>query len=62
LSFALFRRVKWPEHKADHSPQSSAEIKMSGSIPPLLQYAFLAWCLIHISTLNLRVTEFVVYQ
>jgi hypothetical protein len=26
--------VKWPGHKADHSPPSSAEVKNGGAIPP----------------------------
>jgi hypothetical protein len=28
--------VKWPERKADYSPQSNTEVKESGGIPPLL--------------------------
>jgi hypothetical protein len=40
-----FPGVKLPEHEADHSPPSSAEVKrMSGAMPPLLQYAFMARC------------------
>jgi hypothetical protein len=34
--------IKRPEREADHSP-SSAEVKMRGAIPPLPQYAFMAW-------------------
>jgi len=29
---ALSLVVKWPEHEADHSPPSSAKVKMYGSI------------------------------
>jgi hypothetical protein len=29
---ALSMGVKWPEREADHSPSSSAEVKISGSI------------------------------
>jgi hypothetical protein len=36
--------VKRPGREADHSPPSNAEIKMSGTIPPLPQYALMAWC------------------
>jgi hypothetical protein len=32
---ALFLGVKQPEREADHSPPSSAEVKMHGAIPPL---------------------------
>jgi hypothetical protein len=28
--------IKWSEHEADRSPQSSAEVKNGGAIPPLL--------------------------
>jgi hypothetical protein len=34
--------VKWPESEADHSPPSSAEIKMCGAIHPLPPYAFMS--------------------
>jgi hypothetical protein len=30
--------------EADHSPPSSAKVRMCGAIPPLPQYAFVAWC------------------
>jgi hypothetical protein len=30
--------------QADHSSLSSAESRMCGAIPPLLRYAFMAWC------------------
>jgi hypothetical protein len=36
--------VKRPERDADHSPPSSPEVKNYGSIPPLPQYVFMAWC------------------
>jgi hypothetical protein len=36
--------VKRSEHEADHSSPSSAEVKMRGAIPPLLQYTLMAWC------------------
>jgi hypothetical protein len=36
--------VKRPGREADHSPPSNAEVKASGAIPPLPQYAFTAWC------------------
>jgi hypothetical protein len=29
-----FPAVKRPEHEADHSPPSSAEVKNAGTIPP----------------------------
>jgi hypothetical protein len=37
--------IKQPGREADHSPPSSVEVK-SGVIPPLLQYAFMALCLV----------------
>jgi hypothetical protein len=40
---ALSLAVKWPEHEADHSPPSSAEVKMRGAILPLSHYALMAW-------------------
>jgi hypothetical protein len=36
--------VKLPGREADHSPQSSAKVKMRGAIFPLPKYAFMAWC------------------
>jgi hypothetical protein len=41
---ALSLRVKLLRWEADHSPPSSAKVKMSGTKPPFLQYAFMAWC------------------
>jgi hypothetical protein len=38
--------LKQPGPEADHSPPSSAEVKDARSIPPLIQYVFLVWCLI----------------
>jgi hypothetical protein len=38
-----FLGVKLPGREADHSPPYSAEVKMCGVIPPLPQYAFIAW-------------------
>jgi hypothetical protein len=35
--------VNRPGRKADHSPPSSAEVKMRGTITPLPQYAFMVW-------------------
>jgi hypothetical protein len=35
LREALFPRKKWPGHEADHSPQSSAEVKNCGAVPPI---------------------------
>jgi len=32
---ALYPRVKPPGRKADHSPPSSAELRMRGAIPPI---------------------------
>jgi hypothetical protein len=29
--------------KPDHSPTSTAEVKMRGAIPLLIQYVFMAW-------------------
>jgi hypothetical protein len=42
--------VKRQGREADHSPPSSAKVKESGSIPPLPQYAFMAWCSVKRST------------
>jgi len=36
-------RVKLPGREADHSPPSSAEVKMCGAIPSLPQYALMVW-------------------
>jgi hypothetical protein len=36
--------VKRPGREANHSPPSSAEVKMRGAIHPLPQNAFMAWC------------------
>jgi hypothetical protein len=36
--------------EADHSPPSREEVKMRGGIPPLFQYAFMAWCSVKSST------------
>jgi len=41
---ALSLGVKRLGREADHSPPSSAEFRMSGAIPRLLQYDFMAWC------------------
>jgi hypothetical protein len=38
------KEVKRPGREADHSPPSSAEVKVHGAVPPLIQYAFMAWC------------------
>jgi hypothetical protein len=56
VSGALSLGVKQPERETDHWPLSSAEVKefvelylhssMRGPIPPLLQYVFMAWCLV----------------
>jgi hypothetical protein len=35
LPGAISPRVKRPEHEADHSPPSSAEVKNGRAIPPL---------------------------
>jgi len=41
----LVPRGLFPGGKADHSPQSSAEVKeMRGTTPPLPQYVFMVWC------------------
>jgi len=32
-------------HEANHSPSSSAKVKVHGAIPQLPQYVFMAWCL-----------------
>jgi hypothetical protein len=48
---ALSLVVKRPGHEADHSPQSSADVKECVVLlPPLPQYAFIAWCIL--SNLN----------
>jgi hypothetical protein len=46
VPWVLFLGVKRPGREADHSPPSSAEVKMCGCMPPLPQYAFMAWCLV----------------
>jgi hypothetical protein len=47
LPEALSLGVKQPGCEADHPPISSAEVqRMSGAIPPLPQYAFMACCLV----------------
>jgi hypothetical protein len=38
--------VKRPWSESDHSLPSSAEVKNAWGIPPLLQYALMAWCLV----------------
>jgi hypothetical protein len=48
---ALTPGVKRPGSEADHSPPSSTEFKMGGTIPPLPQYVLTAWCLIEQWTL-----------
>jgi hypothetical protein len=30
--------------EADHSPPSTAEVRIGGAVPPLPQYALMAWC------------------
>jgi hypothetical protein len=35
--------VKLPGRETDHSPPSIAKVRMRGAIPPLPQYAFMAW-------------------
>jgi hypothetical protein len=41
---ALSLVVKRPGREADHSPPSSAKVRMRGAIPPLPQFSFMAWC------------------
>jgi len=41
---ALSLGVKRLGREADHSPPSSAEVKNAWAIPPLPQYAIMAWC------------------
>jgi hypothetical protein len=49
-------------HEADHSPLSSAGVcvcvcqRMGGAVPPLPQYAFMAWCLVGGSTATFYLT------
>jgi hypothetical protein len=38
--------IKRPVRKADHLPPSNAEVRIRGAVPPLIQYVFMAWCLI----------------
>jgi hypothetical protein len=40
----VFSLVKRPGHEADHSPQSSAEVKNAGNYTSASQYALMAWC------------------
>jgi len=42
---ALSLGVKQLGHEANHSPPTSAKVK-GGAIPSLLQYIFMAWCLV----------------
>jgi hypothetical protein len=41
---ALSLGIKWPVHKANHSLHLVPRSRMRGTIPPLHQYAFMAWC------------------
>jgi hypothetical protein len=56
---ALSLGVKQPGCETDHSPASSAEVKMRASAPLIPQYVFMAWCLVkhrefhHLSFINL---------
>jgi len=43
---ALSLGVKWPGRESDHSPPSSAEVKNVWSYASILQYVFMAWCLV----------------
>jgi hypothetical protein len=38
--------VKQPGREADHTPASNAEVKNAWSYTSILQYIFMAWCLI----------------
>jgi len=40
---ALSLGVKWPGREADHTPQSSAEVKNAWSYTSTPQYVFMAW-------------------
>jgi hypothetical protein len=42
----LSLRINWPEHKAVHSPPSSATIMNAWNYSSTPQYVFMAWCLI----------------
>jgi hypothetical protein len=42
----IFAGVKRSARKADHSPQSSAEVKNAWSYTSTLPYVFMAWCLV----------------
>jgi hypothetical protein len=44
LYFNYFLLFKGPGRKADHWTPSTAEVKLSGGLPPLHQSAFMAWC------------------
>jgi len=41
---ALSLGLKWLCCEIDHSPPSNAKVRMHGAVPPLPQYAFIAWC------------------
>jgi len=43
---ALSPAVKRPGHEADHSPTSSAEVKLAWSYTSTRPYVFTAWCLV----------------
>jgi hypothetical protein len=46
VSGAVSLGGNWHEHKADHSPLSSAKVKKSCSYTSIIQYVFMVWCLI----------------
>jgi len=46
--------VNWPWLEADHSPPSSAEVKMCGVIPPLTHCVLIPWCLVKHGLANRR--------
>jgi hypothetical protein len=43
--------------EADHSPQSSTEVKNAWSYTSIPQYAFMAWCSVKSIELNYRYEE-----
>jgi len=46
VAWALSLGVKQPGSESNHSPESSAEVRMRGDILSLPQHAFMAWCLV----------------
>jgi hypothetical protein len=46
ITGALSLGVKRQERETDHSPPSSAEVRIRGATLPLPHYVFMAWCFV----------------